>query len=109
MDTKLLREKLDTLDKLRNERTGIIQQRNAVLAVDCGQETTAINIGGVRFSISNLNRNYMPETIKGMEAIQAECAKLLQFQIETLDSKILGAENGIKRAASEQANKREGV
>lgn len=105
MNTKLLREKLDALDRLRHLRNEIYAQRNAVLAVNCGQETSAISIAGVRFAISTLNGYYQPEAIKGMEVIQAECAKLLKCQIETLDSKILGAENGIKRAASAKESK----
>lgn len=97
MDTKLLRDQADIIDKFRKQREEVVISRNKVLAVKCGQETTTMNIGGVIFNITQTNNYYMPEVVQGMEVIQSECAKILQARIETLDSKIMGAENELRR------------
>ncbi len=97
MNTKLLREQADKIDQLRKEHDKFIDSRNAVLAVNCGQNTASMSIAGVAVSITTLNNCYMPAVVKSREMIQAECAKILQANIDTLNSKITGAENELRR------------
>lgn len=100
MNTEEIRKQTVVLDDLRKQQDKYIESRNKVLAVNCGQQTASISIAGTSFSITELNNCYTPAVVKGRENIQAECAACLQAIIDTLSSKIIGAENKLKRLTS---------
>lgn len=97
MNTEDIRAQARVLDDLRKQRDAVVLSQNTILAVKCGQATAKIFFAGVAFDVTGLNRAYMPEVISGMKRLQAECVTLLQFQIDILNSKIIGAENKLKK------------
>ena len=97
MNTQAIRDQTKVIDDLRAKLNKNIDARNKVLAVRCGQECAAISIAGASFQITTHNRAYMPELIKGMERIQLECASILQSEIDNINSRILGAENALRK------------
>lgn len=100
MNTQSIRDQAKIIEGLQADLIVAINARNAVNAVSCGQSTAGMSIAGINFTITSLNNYYVPEAIKGMERIQAECAALLQSKIDTIKSRLMGAENTLRRLVS---------
>ena len=91
MDTEAIRSQTAVVDAARK---AVADSKTLIAKVSArhGQDCAVIHINGVKFDLTSLNRAYMPEVIKGMEAIQRECVAMLQAQLATHRSRLEGAE-----------------
>lgn len=90
MNTDHIRAQAKKLDELRESLKAAQINRDTV-ACRYGQVCASISINGIALKLSDHNRNYMPEVLKGMEAIQAEAIKLLDMRVATLKGLVEGA------------------
>lgn len=91
MDTELIRRQTQVVDAARKavaETVALIETASAKHGQDCAD----VSVNGVRFNLVVLNRGYMPEVAKGMEAIQAKCLELLRMKLHGERSRLEGAE-----------------
>lgn len=95
MNITVIKQQLDELASLY-KRSSEAQNQKSVLEGKSGQDTCHIVINGVSFNVTELNKYYLPEVIKGMEIIQKEAVKLKEMQIATIKGKIEGLEFTIR-------------
>ena len=82
MDTESIRRQTAVVDAAAREVAITRDLIAKVSARNCGQDLAGITVNGVAFSLSALNKAYMPELCRGMEAIQRECLTILQAQLD---------------------------
>ena len=92
MDTDAIRNQTMAVDAAAKAVAATRVQIAKVSAKGCGQDTCSILVAGVTFSLTELNRSYMPEVVNGMEAIQREVLAILQAQLASQISRLEGAE-----------------
>lgn len=91
MDTEAIRRQSEVVDAARRA-VNSTQKLIAQVSARHGQDCAEIHVNGVVFSVTALNRTYMPEVIRGMESIQRQCIELLQTRLSSERSKLEGAE-----------------
>jgi hypothetical protein len=91
MDTEAIRRQTEVVDAAR-KAVAATQKLIAQVSARSGQDCATVSVNGVVFNLVQLNSAYMPQVVKGMEAIQRECLAILQANLSAQRSKLEGAE-----------------
>ena len=92
MNLDAIRRQTDLIGKLRQELQGA-EAHILACSGKAGQSTSArVTVNGIAFDILRLGPGYMPELVKGMEAMQREAIRLLTMHRDSIRSQLEGAE-----------------
>lgn len=96
VDTKQIRLHAEAIDNAEKQ-VHDIAKRLAQVEARYGQDTVAIHVNGVQFSLTSLNSAYRPQLVRGMENIQRECIAILKAQHSSALSALEGQQWKLKQ------------